>query len=517
MGNEEILNEKSQKYFSDLTSKTNTNLQNIQTLEKTSENLNEKVSLRISISKIQDEYNYSLQIFSLSGESNPLALNSNETLERQSKYDAVLKTSIIINYFFEREQKLLIEVSKFSGNGKFFKYNINTTLGCIMGSRKNTFNQEIPQSAGEILTISAEKIGQSEEIFILELNVIPDKTVDWNDIKNKIFFKLNSGGNQIYKSECISDKGEFEIVKIPAGILNKGLNFQFINYKSDMVGDIFTTIKEMVNGKIFSIKMGGNNFCFNIVSKSRLKKILTFIDYLRLGVQICLSIAIDFTGSNGNPNKIESLHYIGGSLPNQYERAIYACGNICAYYDYDQMFPCYGFGANINNIPTQIFNLNFNNSPDIHLIPNVIQTYHDALNRVKLWGPTNFAPIIGCTINMVRRENNKLKYNILMILTDGMIDDVDETVNLLVEAALLPISVIIIGIGNADFTAMNVLDADENPLINDKGIKASRDIVQFVPFAKFEMNPEKLAEEVLAEIPKQIVEYYEQNNIELSF
>ena len=33
---------------------------------------------------------------------------------------------------------------------------------------------------------------------------------------------------------------------------------------------------------------------------------------------------------------------------------------------------------------------------------------------------------------------------------------------------------------------------------------------------KFESNPEKLAEEVLAEIPKQILEYYEQNEIDVN-
>lgn len=101
-----------------------------------------------------------------------------------------------------------------------------------------------------------------------------------------------------------------------------------------------------------------------------------------------------------------------------------------------------------------------------------------------------------------------------MILTDGMIDDIDETINYLVDASFLPISVIIIGIGKADFSTMNVLDADENPLINDNNVKAVRDLVQFVPFLNYESNPEKLAEEVLAEIPKQMVEYYEQNNID---
>ena len=87
-----------------------------------------------------------------------------------------------------------------------------------------------------------------------------------------------------------------------------------------------------------------------------------------------------------------------------------------------------------------------------------------------------------------------------MILTDGMIDDMDDTIEELVEGSFLPLSVIIIGIGNGDFTNMNILDADKNPLFNSKGVKAVGDLVQFVPFLKYESNPELLAVKVLEEV-----------------
>jgi hypothetical protein len=57
----------------------------------------------------------------------------------------------------------------------------------------------------------------------------------------------------------------------------------------------------------------------------------------------------------------------------------------------------------------------------------------------------------------------------------------DQTVNLLVSNCKLPLSIIIVGIGNADFSNMNTLDGD-NGLYNSNGVKAARDIVQFVPF-----------------------------------
>jgi hypothetical protein len=40
-----------------------------------------------------------------------------------------------------------------------------------------------------------------------------------------------------------------------------------------------------------------------------------------------------------------------------------------------------------------------------------------------------------------------------------------------------------------------------------------RDLVQFVPFSKYQNNAEKLSMEVLAEIPRQIVEYYQFKNL----
>jgi len=51
-------------------------------------------------------------------------------------------------------------------------------------------------------------------------------------------------------------------------------------------------------------------------------------------------------------------------------------------------------------------------------------------------------------------------YHILLIITDGCIHDMDETKNLIVEASNLPLSIVIIGVGNADFKDMRELDSE---------------------------------------------------------
>mmetsp|Transcript_13476 Transcript_13476/g.34578 ORF Transcript_13476/g.34578 Transcript_13476/m.34578 type:complete len:94 (-) Transcript_13476:628-909(-) len=82
-----------------------------------------------------------------------------------------------------------------------------------------------------------------------------------------------------------------------------------------------------------------------------------------------------------------------------------------------------------------------------------------------------------------------------------------ETMNAIVEASKLPMSIIIIGVGDADFSRMEQLDGDEVALVNSRGVKAARDIVQFVPYRKFGGDAAMLAQEVLHELPDQVVEY----------
>ena len=82
----------------------------------------------------------------------------------------------------------------------------------------------------------------------------------------------------------------------------------------------------------------------------------------------------------------------------------------------------------------------------------------------------------------------------------------DRTIDLIIQGSQLPLSIIIVGVGNANFANMNRLDGD-NGLYGSNGIKCPRDIVQFVPFRDVGMNGDMLAKELLAELPGQVVQY----------
>lgn len=83
------------------------------------------------------------------------------------------------------------------------------------------------------------------------------------------------------------------------------------------------------------------------------------------------------------------------------------------------------------------------------------------------------------------------QYFVLLIITDGVITDMDQTRGAIVAASRLPMSIIIVGVGKADFTDMEILDGDDGRLRSITGEPAVRDIVQFVPFRKFQNVSEK--------------------------
>jgi hypothetical protein len=76
----------------------------------------------------------------------------------------------------------------------------------------------------------------------------------------------------------------------------------------------------------------------------------TFQQFLIGGLEISLVVAIDFTGSNGDPYTPQSLHYIdrsGRGYMNQYQQAIHSVGRIVEEYDTNKMFSVFGFGARV--------------------------------------------------------------------------------------------------------------------------------------------------------------------------
>ena len=433
-------------------------------------------------------------------------------------------------YFFERQQLIDLKVTIGSKTEL-----IQTSLGSIMGRRKQTLIKKLQD--GTDFEVKGMEIKKSNKIVGFDIN-ISGNMVGMNisySITN-LGTELDPTATKLYDSELKSSKKSannisFIRCNIPIMFLNTGKNssnnisidFKDVKHKSNL-GNYNGQINSLISSKTSQVRLAHN---LNATINCSVMSTPSFISYLRSGMNINLTIGIDFTGSNGTYTDYRSYHYLNNGM-NDYEKAIRSCGDILAYYDDDQLFPVFGFGFlfknpelnnNLGRGKYDKFNypINRNESdPNIHLIDNVLVEYRNFITEIKLSGPTNFAPMIRDLNNEVKKNLSNgmvMGYNILLILTDGQIDDLQDTIDEMVEASFLPISVIIVGIGNGDFTSMDILDADENPLYDRRRRKADRDLVQFVPFNQFKNDPAKLAEQVLEEIPRQVVEYYQHKGI----
>ena len=468
-------------------------------------NLKSNIKLEFTIENIENNHTYQIKV----NFSNEQPFYTEKVLSKMNII--TFNTCYMGSYFFEKQQLLKVFLLK-DGNEIGV---ISVSLGAIVGSVGSVYRGVIKNNI--TLKISAQGISEDASYLTCKLEAEHISLSD-NFVKpeDKISYNIVSEGKKVYSSESINPRGKFKTVDIPLDLLSRGFGIQFldgfqesISYKNENIQQFCAS-----NNNNIYLECSANNKKLNIFNKSTLKKDANFIDYIKAGIRIKLSIAIDYTSSNLHPSDPNSLHYLGNNM-NDYEQAIDACGMICAYYDYNQKFPTYGYGALLNgeNQVNMCFNINFNQDPEIYTIENVLKEYRNSFNFLQLAGPTNFYPMIKRVVDKIKNDNDTLRYHILLILTDGIINDLGPTKDILVEGSFLPLSVIIIGIGNDHFGEMVELDGDVNPLIDSKGIKRMRDLVQFVPFNKFKNNPTKLAEEVLEEVPRQVIEYYTMNNL----
>ncbi|XP_068160115.1 copine-3-like isoform X3 [Antennarius striatus] len=457
--------------------------------------------------------------------------------------------SFVIDYYFEMVQKLRFEVYDIDSENcslqdADFLGELECTMGQIVSSKKLTrplvMKDKTPAGKGSI-TICAEERTDNR---VVQFEVAARK-LDKKDFFGKSdpfleFYRETGTGWQLaHRTEVVKNNlnptwrpFQISLQSLCGGDVEKSIKVDCYDYNNsgshDFIGSFVATLSqiqqksesfaaefECINTKKKQKKKGYKNSGVIIVKKCKIVKEYTFLDYIMGGCQINFTIAIDFTGSNGDPRSPVSLHYISPQGFNEYLAAIWAVGNVIQDYDSDKMFPAFGFGAQIP--PTmQVcheFPINFNPSnPFCAGIEGVVQAYQQCLPQVKLYGPTNFSPIINHVAQFGRQaleQQTASNYFVLLIITDGVITDMDETRRAIVNASRLPMSIIIVGVGGADFTAMEFLDGDDGILRSVTGEAAMRDIVQFVPFRQFQNGPqEMLAQSVLAEVPGQVTNFF---------
>jgi hypothetical protein len=461
----------------------------------------------------------------------------------QDTLNPVWNKKFIIDYKFEERQVLKFSIYDIDSESSRledhdFLGSTEASLGEIVAAQSKGFSKNLQHGNGSLHVVSEELLGNKENITFS----FSGRKLDKKDMfgKSDPYMEISrvTENNKyiiVHRTEVIKNtlnpdwkKFRMEVRTLCNGDYDRDLKFSVFDWDSndspDYIGSFHTTLNKL--------KTGSNpNNAYDCINEEKQKKkgskyknsgtiilnsvciesVTSFLDYIQGGTQVNFTVAVDFTGSNGAPNQPSSLHYMDPTgRPNQYQTAIASVGEIIQDYDSDKQFPCLGFGARVppHGQVSHEFFLTLTDTPFCQGLQGILAAYQNSLHNVQLYGPTNFSPVIRHVARFAQAyQTDPSNYFVLLIITDGIITDLEETKHSIIQASRLPLSIIIVGVGDEDFSAMDALDSDDR-LLRAGGMVAARDIVQFVELRKFlsggYWSKELLAKAVLAEIPSQL-------------
>uniref|UniRef100_A0AAR2LKV1 C2 domain-containing protein n=1 Tax=Pygocentrus nattereri TaxID=42514 RepID=A0AAR2LKV1_PYGNA len=443
----------------------------------------------------------------------------------------------ILDYFFEERQNLRFDLydvdSKSTNLSKHdFLGQAYCTLGEIVGSLGSRLEKPlggIPGKKCGTIIVKAEELSNCRESVMMQFcgNKLDKKDFFGKSDPFLVFYRSNEDGTFTicHKTEVVKNtlNPVWQAFKIPVRALCNGDYDRYILSHHDFIGEFSTSYRELSRGQsqfnVYEV--------INPKKKGKKKKYLnsgTVSPACENGV-LNLNWYFFSLWFLGNPAQPTSLHYMSPYQLNAYAMALKAVGEIIQDYDSDKMFPALGFGAKLppDGRVSHEFALNGNpQNPYCNGIDGVMEAYYQSLKSVQLYGPTNFSPVINHVARYAASVKDGSQYFVLLIITDGVISDMAQTKESIVNASCLPMSIIIVGVGPAEFDAMVELDGDE-VRISSRGRYAERDIVQFVPFRDYIdrtgnhiLSMARLAKDVLAEIPDQFLSYMRTRGIKPS-
>uniref|UniRef100_G3PBL8 Copine family member 9 n=1 Tax=Gasterosteus aculeatus aculeatus TaxID=481459 RepID=G3PBL8_GASAC len=431
----------------------------------------------------------------------------------------------VLDFFFEEKQNLRFDV-----------YNVDTRSSNLS---KHDFLGQMFCTLGEIIGSTVQPVttcGRNpRDIATMQLcaNKLDKKDFFGKSDPFLVFYRSNEDGTFTicHKTEVIKNNLNpvWQPFTIPVRALCNGDYDRTVKVdvydwdrdgSHDFIGEFTTSYREVSRGQSqFNVYEVKRNF-IKTESKRYFPACVTLLSFK---VESELNVTSVALPSPGNPSQPTSLHYMSPYQMNAYAMALKAVGEIIQDYDSDKHFPAYGFGAKLppDGKISHAFPLNSNTeTPNCVGIEGVLEAYFQSLRTVQLYGPTNFAPVVNQVARCAAEVTDGSQYFVLLMITDGVISDMAQTKEAVVNAASLPMSIIIVGVGPAEFDAMEELDGDE-VRVSSRGRIAERDIVQFVPFRDYidrsgnqVLSMARLAKDVLAEIPDQLLSFMKSRGIE---
>ena len=466
---------------------------------------------------------------------------------------------IEIDYEFGTPYKIAVQIFDEEKKGG------NKSMGCaifdigeVLGARGNSKARKL-KDGGTIFCHVAE--GKGSGVLRLGLSATKIKNTEGFMRKSDPFYELScrrdgAGGltwDNVFRSDVVKNSlsPDWKDGVVNLGILNQGemqkpILISVYDYESGgkhvLMGSVETTVKALQGlvGKTLPLKLKGADTGTISVKKCDVSGVedmtermtgasvsrpaaptiasavpsfvppasggASFAGYISGGCELNVGIAIDFTGSNGDPRQPGTLHHMG--TMNDYQKAISAIVGVLAKFDSDQKYPVWGFGAKYGGVVRHCFQC----GPTVEAqgVQGALDAYKQTFQSgLIMSGPTVFTEVLQTAAakaisgQEAAKAQGKQVYTVLLILTDGAVSDPAATAEVLKQIAHAPLSVVIVGVGNADFSDMRFLD----------DVNCDRDIAQFVPFNQHCSDSVALTSETLKEIPAQLTGYFQRNGI----
>ncbi|KJH47590.1 Copine [Dictyocaulus viviparus] len=229
--------------------------------------------------------------------------------------------------------------------------------------------------------------------------------------------------------------------------------------------------------------------------------------FLSYRTQLHYEVAVDFSSAahDTDQNRFDA----------DLQMAIRAIGGILRDYTPNRLFSAFGMGAKIP--PTfqesYEFHLNFNVDATCRGLDGVIEAYRKAQGVVIPSKTSKFAPVVSYATRMSYRSGFRgLHYHVLTIFSRGTPTDLKELSAALASASDAPLSVIIVGIGNGDFSQLLKLS-----LKRKEGTRACLQFIAMDDILDVDSSPSenrsRLAQKALCLIPQQMTDFMHSANI----
>uniref|UniRef100_A0A8C6T5H5 C2 domain-containing protein n=1 Tax=Neogobius melanostomus TaxID=47308 RepID=A0A8C6T5H5_9GOBI len=394
----------------------------------------------------------------------------------------------ILDYFFEERQNLRFDMYDLdSKSNNLSKHDFLGQATCSLG--------EIVGSLGSRLEkpLTAEELSNCRESVMLQFcgNKLDKKDFFGKSDPFLVFFRSNEDGSFTicHKTEVVKNTLDpvWQAFKIPVRALCNGDYDRSIKVEvydwdrdggHDFIGEFSTSYREMCRSQsqfhVYEPDCSSSSKYSNSGSNLCILQVTVTAHLSHYMSPYCSSSSSSSSSNSssicvfpGNPSQPTSLHYMSP----------YFCV--------------------VSRAERKLQN------PYCAGIEGVLEAYYQSLKTVRYAQLYKYASAV----------TDGSQYFILLILSDGVITDMAQTKESIVNAASLPMSIIIVGVGPAEFDEMIELDGDEER-ISSQGRAAERDIVQFVPFRDYVdrrgnhiLSMARLAKEVLAEIPDQFLSY----------